>query len=219
MDPLGNCTVHEPLHYSIFSSRVRAEGSRFWYTSLEELEEVPVPDGVPSLRTRVIEFTGKFEPVQWACRAPLPSGKLCPRQDRYKCPLHGPIVARDKTGKCTNPENAERVSKEIEEKSKECPDWQDPQLLEDIKQATGVDLKMPDKTKRKGNKKKKQADKQKYPGLTDISVKQNTPYTRLSKKIFKRGTVKRVARTMDTADHKRFRDKYGDQFNYVYNTV
>jgi hypothetical protein len=47
--------------------------------------------------------------------------------------LHGPIVARDKTGKCTNPENAERVSKEIEEKSKECPDWQDPQLLEDIK--------------------------------------------------------------------------------------
>jgi hypothetical protein len=34
-----------------------------------------------------------------------------------------------------------------------------------------------------------------------------------------RGTVKRVARTMDTADHKRFRDKYGDQFNYVYNTV
>jgi hypothetical protein len=49
-----------------------------------------------------------------------------------------------------------------------------------------VDLKMPDKTKRKGNKKKKQTDKQKYPGLTDISVKQNTPYIRLSKKIFKR---------------------------------
>jgi hypothetical protein len=34
-----------------------------------------------------------------------------------------------------------------------------------------------------------------------------------------RGTVKRVARAMDAADHKRFRDKYGDQFNYVYNTV
>jgi hypothetical protein len=67
-----------------FCSRVRAEGSRFWYTSLEELEEVPVPDGIPGLRTRVIEFTGKFEPVQWACRAPLPSGKLCPRRDRYK---------------------------------------------------------------------------------------------------------------------------------------
>jgi hypothetical protein len=67
-----------------FCSSVKAEGSRFWYSSLEELEEVPVPDGIPSLRTRVIEFTGKFEPVQWACRAPLPSGKLCPRRDRYK---------------------------------------------------------------------------------------------------------------------------------------
>jgi hypothetical protein len=95
VDPLGNSTVHEPLHYSIFSSRVRAEGSRFWYTSLEELEEVPVPDGVPSLRTRVIEFTGKFEPVQWACRAPLPSGKLCPRQDRYKVFTH--IILRQET--------------------------------------------------------------------------------------------------------------------------
>jgi len=45
---------------------------------------------------------------------------------------------------------------------------------------------MPDKTKRKGNKKKQQPDKQKYPGLTDISVKQNTAYNRLSQKIFKR---------------------------------
>jgi len=31
--------------------------------------------------------------------------------------------------------------------------------------------------------------------------------------------VKRVARAMDAADHKRFRDKYGDQFNYVHDTV
>jgi hypothetical protein len=40
--------------------------------------------------------------------------------------------------------------------------------------------------KRKGSKKKKQSDKNKYPGLTDINAKQNTAYTRLSKKIFKR---------------------------------
>ncbi|PNF21513.1 UV-stimulated scaffold protein A [Cryptotermes secundus] len=198
---------------------VRAEGSRFWYTSLEELEEVPVPDGIPSLRTRVIEFTGKFEPVRWACRAPLPSGKLCPRRDRYKCPFHGPIVSRDETGKCTKPDDAQRLAKEEEKKTKECPDWQDPQLLEDIKHATGVDLRMPEKKKRKGSKKKKQSKQSKCPGLTDISAKQNTAYTRLSKKIFKRGAMKRVARSMDAADHKRFRDKYGDQFHYMYNTV
>jgi len=50
----------------------------------------------------------------------------------FQCPFHGPIVARDKTGKCTNARDAERCSKEAE-KSKQCPDWQDPQLLEDIK--------------------------------------------------------------------------------------
>lgn len=33
-----------------------------------------------------------------ACRAPLPSGKLCTRYDRERCPFHGPVVARDKFG-------------------------------------------------------------------------------------------------------------------------
>ncbi|KAJ2145217.1 hypothetical protein IW136_001063 [Coemansia sp. RSA 678] len=33
-----------------------------------------------------------------ACRAPLPSGRLCPRRDLVKCPLHGVIVPRDEQG-------------------------------------------------------------------------------------------------------------------------
>jgi len=37
-----------------------------------------------AMRHRKITFEGKFEPVKWACRAPLPSGKLCPRKDRVK---------------------------------------------------------------------------------------------------------------------------------------
>jgi hypothetical protein len=55
-----------------------------------------------------------------------------------------------------------------------------------LKQATGVDLKMPEKRRGKGRKREKQSDKNKYPGLTDINAKQNTAHTRLSKKIFKR---------------------------------
>ncbi|KAF8773733.1 UV-stimulated scaffold protein A like protein [Argiope bruennichi] len=43
-------------------------------------------------------INGKFEPVKWSCRAPLPSGKLCPRRDRYKCPFHGKIIKRDNAG-------------------------------------------------------------------------------------------------------------------------
>ncbi|KAJ9579239.1 hypothetical protein L9F63_024655, partial [Diploptera punctata] len=193
---------------------VRAEGSRFWNTTQEELEEVPVPDGVKSIRTRVIEFAGKFEPVEWSCRTPLSNGKLCPRRDRYKCPFHGPIVARDKMGQCSNPEDAQKLSQQEEDKNIKNPDWQDPQLLEDIKNATGMDLKIPEK--RKGNKKK---NKNKYPGLTDIKAKQNTAYTRISKKIFKRGAMKRIAKALDVQDHKRFRDKFGDQFHYMHDTA
>nr|CAD7202880.1 unnamed protein product [Timema douglasi] len=198
---------------------VKSEGARFWSSvSMDDLEEVPVPEGSASLRTRVIEFTGNFEPVKWACRFPLPSGKLCPRRDRRKCPFHGPIVARDAAGKCTNPEDEKTQETRLKEEQEKCPDWQDPQLLADIKEATGVDLKMPDK-KTKGKTKNKNKCDTKYPGLTDIKAQQNTSLSRLSKKIFKKSAMKRVARSLDAQDHKRFRDKYGDQFHYMYDTA
>ncbi|GLG98966.1 UV-stimulated scaffold protein A [Gryllus bimaculatus] len=193
---------------------VKPDGARFWSaTSTDEMEEIVVPEGAASLRTRVIEFSGRHEPVKWACRAPLPSGKLCPRRDRYKCPFHGPVVARDSSGKCSNPEDEARLKQMQEEEQQKNPDWQDPKLLQEIKEATGVDLKMPEKGKRK-----KKSDQTKYPGLTDIKAKQNNAYTRLAKKVFKKGSMKRIAQSLDNADHKRFRDKYGDQFNYVHET-
>ncbi|KAJ2877264.1 hypothetical protein H4R27_006259, partial [Coemansia aciculifera] len=34
-----------------------------------------------------------------ACRAPLKGGRLCPRRDLLKCPLHGPVIDRDETGR------------------------------------------------------------------------------------------------------------------------
>lgn len=36
------------------------------------------------LKTRYITFAGKFEPVKHKCRAPMPDGSLCERQDRIK---------------------------------------------------------------------------------------------------------------------------------------
>lgn len=36
------------------------------------------------LKTRYITFAGKFEPVKHKCRAPMPDGTLCERQDRIK---------------------------------------------------------------------------------------------------------------------------------------
>lgn len=58
------------------------------------------------------------------------------------------------------------------------PDWQDPHLLNDIKAATGIDLKIPEK-RSKGKKKKKE-------GLTNLKQINNTVRQRLAKKIVKR---------------------------------
>ncbi|KAJ2910562.1 hypothetical protein GGI21_000743 [Coemansia aciculifera] len=61
-----------------------------------------------NLRTRVVYYSDdvaagrqqqQSPEVIRACRAPLnKSGRLCPRRDRIKCPLHGPIIDRDDNG-------------------------------------------------------------------------------------------------------------------------
>jgi len=119
-----------------------------------------------------VELTEAFRPVEWECRAPLPSGRLCPRKDRQKCPLHGKIVARDEIGQPIDPSSVPKPKKPS------VPDWQEPGLLRDIKAATGVDLTMPVKGKR--------LKKNQHPNLTDIRAKANTPRSRLEKKVFKK---------------------------------
>lgn len=89
-------------------------------------------------------------------------------------------------------------------------------------------------------------EKRKFPGLTDIFGKKDNSYKRLSKKIFKRlfsflqrffsvmciiimcsnnksyicfrSTLSKVAATLDKLDFVKHRDKFGEQFNYVYQT-
>jgi len=72
---------------------VDPEKSRFWVSDHREGQVLSMGS------TKVVsEFSGTSEPVKWSCRAKLASGKLCPRMDRVKCPLHGLIVARDESG-------------------------------------------------------------------------------------------------------------------------
>jgi len=73
---------------------VDPEKSRFWVSDNREGEIVQV--GKPQ---RVAEFVGKEEEITWVCGAPLGDGKLCPRQDRKRCPFHGLIVKRDDEGR------------------------------------------------------------------------------------------------------------------------
>jgi len=106
--------------------------------------------------------------VKWTCRAPLPSGRLCPRKDRVKCPLHGHVIARDNKGNPVKP-----------------PENNDPDMLRDIEAATGVNCQTPSK-KVKGKKTKES-------NLTNIKAMQDTARKRLEKKIFNRSSMKRVA--------------------------
>ena len=73
---------------------VDPDKSRFWVSDHREGEEIFV--GAPQ---KITEFAGEAAPVRWRCRVVLPSGALCPRMDRVRCPLHGDIVARDELGR------------------------------------------------------------------------------------------------------------------------
>jgi len=136
------------------------------------------------------------------CRAPLPSGRLCPRQDANKCPFHGVIVDRDEIG---TPVNEEDRIREEKKKDSAVPDWQDPSLLRDIEAATGVNLSMPKKgkgVKRKNN-------------LTKNVPKK--PRERLMDKVFSKGSRERVAGDLDRLDEAKH-NQFGDNWAYSMNS-
>ncbi|KAJ6651011.1 hypothetical protein lerEdw1_001189, partial [Lerista edwardsae] len=155
---------------------------RFWAPNEME-EEVENKEIAGMLKTRYITFAGKFEPVTHKCRAPMPNGGLCERQDRYKCPFHGKIIPRDEWGTPVNQEDRDREAKKQFEKKEAQPEWQDPELMREVEAATGADLGSAQYSgKGKGGKGKRK--KKKYPNLTDLKQQTNTSRSRLGKKIF-----------------------------------
>ncbi|CAC5393518.1 UVSSA [Mytilus coruscus] len=185
------------------------------YTERDNGESKADQDGLAALKNRSISFVGKFEPVKWKCRAPLPNGKFCERMDRFKCPFHGKIIARNDSGQPTDPKDIASLSSQhddIDITSNDQSYWRDPELEADIEAALGIDLGS-SKGKKKGKGKGKGKQK-KYPNLTDITEVKNTSRNRLEKKIFKRSTMKRVAADLDELDNKKARDKFGNQFVY-----
>ena len=132
--------------------------------------------------------------------------------DRKKCPLHGIVIPRDRNG--IPSEDAAKISKNIKPESDLKDDWQDPDLLDDISAVTGINLKI----EKKGHGKGKGKSSRKHSGLSDIKDLQNTSRIRLEKKIFNRASMKKVANNINDIDSKKFKDKFADQFNYMYNS-
>ncbi|MBN3305572.1 UVSSA protein, partial [Amia calva] len=187
---------------------------QFWVPHEVE-EEVENEELSAMMKSRYITFAGKFEPVKHKCRAPLPSGALCERQDRVKVGAAWLIIPRDELGNPTIVEDRARLEKEKRKKQEEEPDWRDPELMREIEAATGVDLGS-SKCYGKGKKGKGKGKKKKYPNLTDLKQNSNTARSRLEKKVFSKGSVKRVTEAMNRID-KRKHEKFSNQFNYALN--
>lgn len=187
-----------------------ASQHQFWVPAEVE-EEVENEELLAESRSRYISFPGSFVPVSHFCRAPLSDGKLCQRQDRFKCPFHGSIIPRDQEGRACRQEDREREEQEERRKREQQPDWRDAELMRDIEAATGEDLG----SDRLGGKKRK-GKKKKYPHLSDLKQSTNTSRCRLEKKVFNKSSLRRVAQVMNKAD-KRKHDKFSNQFNYALN--
>ncbi|NXK93482.1 UVSSA protein, partial [Formicarius rufipectus] len=185
---------------------------RFWAPSEVE-EEVENKEITEMLKTRYITFAGKFEPVKHKCRAPMPNGSLCERQDRIKCPFHGKIIPRDESGIPVNAEDRAREEKMKFEKQAAQPEWRDPEFMREVEAATGLDL---GSSKNNGKGQKKQEKKKKYPNLTDLKQQANTSRSRLEKKVFNKGAMKRVVKAMNRVDQRKH-EKFANQFNYALN--
>ena len=82
------------------------------------------------------------------------------------------------------------------------PDWQNPQLLKELKVSLGIDLTL--------NKRKR---KKKYPELQDIKQSENNSRKRLEKRIFKKSVRERVERDLDSLQAKN-QTHFEDQWNY-----
>ncbi|XP_039579807.1 UV-stimulated scaffold protein A [Passer montanus] len=185
---------------------------RFWAPSEVE-EEVENKEITEMLKTRYITFAGKFEPVKHKCRAPMPDGSLCERQDRIKCPFHGKIIPRDDSGIPVNAEDRAREEKMKFEKQAAQPEWRDPEFMREVEAATGLDL---GSSKSNGKGQKKKGKKQKYPNLTDLKQQADTSRSRLEKKVFNKGAMKRVMKAMNRVDQRKH-EKFANQFNYALN--
>ncbi|GFS16565.1 UV-stimulated scaffold protein A [Elysia marginata] len=198
---------------------------RFW-TPNEHESEKPSEHALSALKTRVVTFVGKFEPVKWKCRAPMPNGTLCERMDRHKCPFHGKVIARDEQGKPqvdvgapSSSESSKTTEKESSstEVNEVIPPWKDPELQREIEEATGVDLGSARSQKeldKKHGKGKGKGKGKKTSNLTDINASKNTVRKRIETRIFNKGAMRRVCATLDSADYRRVRDKFANQFNY-----
>ena len=175
---------------------------RFWAAKDVEPEEMDI-NTVRALNPKYCNVPGKFEPVVWSCRAVIKAGRLCPRMDRFKCPLHGKVIPRDKIGK----PNGKGLFPKSENLSSKGETWKE--VEQEIEKQTGEKLNY---SKIKKQKEAKQSN------LVSIAKEtQVTPRTRIEKKILSKKSIRSTNANANKIDTNRAKSAFDQQFNYALN--
>lgn len=179
--------------------RNNSDCHRFWRPSDDS--DVTANDALEAYQSRVITFIGKEERSTRQCRAPLSDGTVCPRRDKCRCPVHGPIVDRDSMG-------FPRVQQAEPSQQPLSMGNGDAEYMRDLERATGVDLAEDSAGPSKGRRRKGVIKKR---GVSEAEKVR----TRLSAKLFDRRSIKRISETLDAMQKARAARKFEHQFNYA----
>uniref|UniRef100_A0A183C4M2 UV-stimulated scaffold protein A n=1 Tax=Globodera pallida TaxID=36090 RepID=A0A183C4M2_GLOPA len=225
--PSGLSVSNGPKDVSSVCESLRWDSTlshHFWSRIDDDADNVPT-ENMEAYRSRQITFVGEMLPLKRRCHAPLPSGKLCPRMERERCALHGPIIDRDESGFPQKERNDDEKEHLLEESSAETDKEEENELdfLRDVEEATGIKLTT-DGVKKpvKRRKKKKVATKRKKKGKRKKKTVRERPKPksvksreRLVAKLFDKRTLKRVTKTLDQMQKARAQRKFSSQFNYA----
>ncbi|KAI6229109.1 hypothetical protein M3Y99_01151300 [Aphelenchoides fujianensis] len=185
------------------------DGHAFWRAPdrdepATELEDV--------YRSRQMTFLTEPPVIKHKCRAPLPSGKLCPRMDLKVCPFHGPIVPRDEMGFPVEElgKGSLLALKSAEERIRKHMEQDEKDYVQDVEAAVGLPLAANEKKKRGANRNKAYGTARKRERTqTELSRE------RLQTKLFSKSAMKRVTDTLTTIQKERAEKNFSNQFNYA----
>lgn len=139
---------------------------------------------------RVMTWIGEPQRAERRCKARLSNGKLCPRMDLRKCPLHGVIIDRDDEGfPIEEVAAAEQATAPNEQQERD-----EEEYLRDLEAGTGRSFATRPKKKK---------------------VREETTRERLEKKLLNPRTIKRVSEALDASRKARIQRKFGDQFAHA----
>ncbi|PAV66877.1 hypothetical protein WR25_00375 isoform D [Diploscapter pachys] len=136
-----------------------SDSHRFWRAPDEDT--MVTHDRSEVYETRVFTFVGEERRSEKKCRTRLSDGRLCPRMDFVKCPIHGLIVDRDEEG---FPLKEVEDSGEITEREAKAREKEQEEYMRDLEAATGIDMS--------GKAKKKQKKKDRYAPTEGQAVRQ-----------------------------------------------